>query len=581
MNTKHHYTTERKAHIIYTLIQTHGLIGQYIRGEVELEENKPLTRLIEDNDITKTDLIDMLLVLNRCIISAVSPSLWEMVADDVLLITHSIASNIYPLQHEHSLYERLKKLRKQSIANGENFDDEFNNVFAHKEVMYAVQAILSNCSLWYVEPALQEFSFKQFIKIILLCLPLSHINNGKHLDFSPLMKQLYYDHEGIKKVNLFKKRIFDKYLSELSYDSLLEQNYIENIHVKHTLYNKKHHSTTYLFNFEFSAVTEKLIEFCVEAERAEQHFEKAILLLYDYFGLRRDQFDRFHNEQDYLSSMNQNIDSKLVILDYIVGQQIVDIGPGGGALLDEIVQRYPTSSAIGIDFSKNVVDALNKRKTKEGLKWDILYGNALELEHYITFKVDTIIFCSIIHELYSYIERNGKKFNYDVIKDALISAFNCLTIGGRLIIRDGIMSQPKEAKRIIRFKSSDGITFLKRYKQDFKGRDIEYDIIGQNEVIMPINDAMEMLYTYTWGEQSYVHEVQEQFGYFTPEEYKSFIKETLGDQANIIVLKHYLQEGYAIALSPKVDLFDEAYNPVQLPDSTCLIVIEKKNHEFS
>ncbi|MDI5788952.1 hypothetical protein PO124_12605 [Bacillus licheniformis] len=28
-----------------------------------------------------------------------------------------------------------------------------------------------------------------------------------------------------------------------------------------------------------------------------------------------------------------------------------------------------------------------------------------------------------------------------------------------------------------------------------------------------MNDAMEFLYTYTWGEEAYPHEVQEQFGY--------------------------------------------------------------------
>ncbi len=119
--------------------------------------------------------------------------------------------------------------------------------------------------------------------------------------------------------------------------------------------------------------------------------------------------------------------------------------------------------------------------------------------------------------------------------------------------------------------------FLGRYAKDFKGREIEYTVIGRNEVFMPVNDAMEFLYTYTWGEKSYVHEVNEQFGYFTPSGFKEFIASILGDIAKIVEFKHFLQEGYTIALSQKVEFFDENRNPVRLPDSTCIVVIEKTN----
>ena len=99
--------------------------------------------------------------------------------------------------------------------------------------------------------------------------------------------------------------------------------------------------------------------------------------------------------------------------------------------------------------------------------------------------------------------------------------------------------------------------------------------VGKNEVLMPVNDAMEFLYTYTWGEQSYVHEVNEQFGYFTPSGFAEFLHTVLGDEAKLVVLKHYLQDGYSLALSRKITFFDAARHEVPLPDSTCLVVIEK------
>ncbi|MNL43496.1 hypothetical protein D3C87_1660100 [compost metagenome] len=117
---------------------------------------------------------------------------------------------------------------------------------------------------------------------------------------------------------------------------------------------------------------------------------------------------------------------------------------------------------------------------------------------------------------------------------------------------------------------------LERYAKDFAGRVIQYERIDEQEVLMPVNDAMEFLYTYTWGEEAYIHEVQEQFGYFTPSQYADFIKHNLGEQANVEVFRHYLQEGYTEALRGRVMVMDESGQEVPLPDSTCFIVIRKK-----
>jgi len=331
------------------------------------------------------------------------------------------------------------------------------------------------------------------------------------------------------------------------------------------------------FNLFVHNVGSAQIYSSVEAEKSDVLYEKAIILLFDLFGLRKDKYDRFYEEETYLDVMNQSIDYKRIILDYIKGDRIVDIGPGGGALMDLISDTFPDKKVIGVDISQNVIDSLKKRKQLENRPWDVLYGDALNLEQYIGKGcIDTIIFCSIIHELYSYIEFNGRKFNHDTIAFALKSAFEILPAGGRIIIRDGIMTEPVDMKRIIKFLSEDGMEFLDRYCRDFKGREIKYEVTGQNEVMMYVNDAMEFLYTYTWGEKSYVHEVNEQFGYFTPSQYKEFIATNLGSRAKIIELRHFLQEGYTIALSPKIEFYDEKRQPVRLPDSTCLIVIEKQ-----
>ena len=86
-----------------------------------------------------------------------------------------------------------------------------------------------------------------------------------------------------------------------------------------------------------------------------------------------------------------------------------------------------------------------------------------------------------------------------------------------------------------------------------------------------INFMREFMYTYTWGKQSYAHEVQEQFGYFTLKEYKDYL-ESLG--AKIIVAREFLESGYPLNLGKYLDLMDADGNERVYPASNCIIVSE-------
>lgn len=561
--------------IIHDLIMTHGLIGQYIRGEVQLSDNKPLCQLIEQGDISAPELREILKALNYCIVTAVDESIWREISRQVEEEIEIIVAGQFDKQY--GFKDKIRRLRTVSIKNGEDFDTEYDKMLSDLRIVEKISALLEVTDLWYVEAALYDFSFEEFVKIFLLISQEAGLSKVKHISFEWLMKDIYYQHEGKKRVNIYKKRIIEKYLGEITIENILAGCYKENLHVVHAVTPADRRDDTLFFVFRFSAAGSKLIEFCIEAEKSDVLYESAIILLFDLFGLRRDKYDRFYEEEKYLATMNQTIDYKKIILDYIAGDNVIDIGPGGGALMDLIEERYPEKKVLGVDIAQNVLDNLKKKKQLENRKWDVLYGDALNLGQYMERgSVDTIIFCSILHELFSYIEFNGKKFNHQTLAAAFKSVFELLPTGGRIIIRDGVMTEPAEEKRIIRFLSEEGMQFLRRYAGDFKGREIVYKVIGQNEVLMPVNDAMEFLYTYTWGEKSYVHEVNEQFGYFTPGGFRAFITSVLGDGAKIVELKHFLQEGYTIALSQKIEFFDENRNPSRLPDSTCIVVIEKQ-----
>lgn len=562
-----------RTRVIHTLIRTHGLIGQQLRGEVPAEDNLPLSALVKERLLAPEELYHLLTALNYCIIGAVSEQLWQEVKADAKRLIEELA---YEQQaRKVSWSERLRLLRAVPIASGEDFERQLAAVAAQVELQRLL-SVMEDKTFWYVESALGSFSLEQFLKVLALALHGSGSGEVRHISFEPLMNTMYYDYKGVKKINVYKQRMMEHYLKQLTWEQLSTGSELEgSVHLRARLERKEALSDTIFFNLAFSAAAEKLIEFCIEAEKSPL-YEKAVLLLFDLFGLRRDAYDRFHNEEAYLATMNRAADDKRVMLNYIAGRKVLDIGPGGGVLLDLIERELPDTEPVGIDISLNVIEALDKKRQLEGHRWTVQQGDAMRLQEYVEpGSVGTVIFSSIIHELFSYIPFNGRRFNRDTVAAALVSAFEVLEPGGRLIIRDGIMTEPVTQLRRIRFMDREGMDWLERYAEDFEGREILFERLADDEVLMPVNDAMEFLYTYTWGEESYVHEVQEQFGYFTPSEYRAVVNELFREQGRIVELRHYLQEGYTEALASKVKMMNEQGEPVSLPDSTCLIVIEK------
>lgn len=558
---------------IYSLILTHGLVGQFIRGEIRYRCFQPLLQWIEEHHSYELNVFQILYHLNQCVVEAVSSTIWQSIQAETEKVLGWILHK--EKDKDFSLEERLKKLRQSSIKQGENFKTEFERL-KEQAIEDVFTAFFKKIDVWYVESALQDFTLEEFFKIFLLIYQKINPLVIQHISFESFMRDIYYDYKEKKAINLYKKRIIESYLKEFSLTDLLQGNLPQNEHVQLSVEPADSIGEIVGVKFVYSKAGEKLIEFCQEAEKAPL-YERAIIMLYDFFGFRKDSFDRLQNEHTYLSDMNSSQGHKKIISNYAVGEVMVDVGAGGGVMLDLLSEHHPHTTVIGIDLAENVIESLNRRKFREHKSWQVQQADALKLKE--TFEpnsVDTIVFSSILHELYSYVPYQGKKFNSEVIIQALKSAFEVLRPGGRMIIRDGIMTEPKEEWRVLTFKDSKGMDFFKRYVTDFKGRTIDYQQVDEYTVKLPVNDLMEFCYTYTWGEEAYPHEVQEQFGYFTPSEYKKVITETFGEQVTLIEFRHYLQEGYEEYLLPKIKVMNEDGEEVRLPDSTCFIVIEKR-----
>ena len=455
------YKLEEKNYnnIVQVLIKTHGLIGQYIRGEINLDKNKELYDLIVNNEISKEDLRNVLTLLNKCIIKAVSNKLYTKLENKIEeTINKIINGNFY---EEIDLNKRLNLLNNQ--LNEKN-QKELELLLNNEQVKNKLEKTFKQLEFWYYEVALNDFTIEEQIKLLLIIS--NNIDAKKeHLSFEKIMISIYLDYEDKKQINIYKKRIIEDYLDSLEIEDILNNKIKQNPHIRIKISKKEENIIP---EFKFSIQASRLISFCEVAYTSDSLYNQAVFMLYDLFGFRRDKYDRFYNEISYLNTMNKSINHKSIILDYIVGNNILDVGPGGGALMDLILDSNPSLNVSGIDISENVINALNEKKKEENKKWNVIKGDALNLDKYLdNNSLDTIIYSSIIHELYSYIEFNGKKFNHDTIIKTLKTAYNVLKKNGRIIIRDGIMTEPKDIYRIIEFNNIEDLKILDAYCHDF------------------------------------------------------------------------------------------------------------------
>jgi hypothetical protein len=190
---------------------------------------------------------------------------------------------------------------------------------------------------------------------------------------------------------------------------------------------------------------------------------------------------------------------------------------------------------------------------------------------------DTVVFCSILHEVYSY---TAPHYSIDSVRAVVRAAFATLRAGGRIVIRDGVMPPP--ATRRIRFVAPDARPTFDLYVAQFEGRKIAFRELAPDRVELSAADAMEFLYTYTWGPASFPYEVRELYGVLTYGDYVAAIVDWCGGETACQVvelppaLRSYLQPGYRDGLAGKIELTDEHDRAVELPDSNCLIVVEKR-----
>ncbi len=586
------------AGLVLSLIESHGTVGQVVRGEstwVALDGVVECLRGAVGDNVTPEDVIDCLHVINVCDTAAVRFDLWsdklaaafeslENRMRTALAGNESLASEERRQfdSDEAWLIDRLLKLRARRIRSGE--PRSLTETAVHgldATIRSRLCDRLSNAQIWYGEAATADLRPESQLKLVTMASALVAPKGLHHLNFSPLMSRL---NDG-SRIADYRVRLLDTVLGSVSFEAILDGRASTGplVGIATEIGGEQAANIDLTESPEATALLTLLPIYETKSSAA---FHRTLKEICDLYDLRKDEFDRVANEAIYLQHMNSARSDKQRMIEWCVPGEIVEVGPGGGVVLDLLEAGFPESRVIGLDISEMVCEALRARKELEGRTWEVVEGDAYELPSHVSAEgATTIVYCSVLHEIYSYVPfplgaDDAKQFQMGAVRDLMRASWRALRPGGRIVIRDGI--KPPNGTRRIRFKDPHGPEFLKLFAAQFEGREIEFEWVGENIAELSTPDAMEFLYCYTWGPASFPYEVREQYGIMEYQEYVDALVDWFSDlegTPKVVELpkgeESYLQPGYIDGLAPKIDLTDGSGQSVQLPDSNCLIVIEK------
>ena len=595
-------------------VEAHGLAGQHVRGEgpmlmfaplvaalrelapqlgrlvgPEAERGGPAPRRGVDPHVALGLALDGLHVLNACDTAAVR----EGFVDDALLAklsrvrdqltivsaqapwTDPLAALAAPLDRA-GLADRLRALRAGRQKAGEPAAVVEAAVAALGDQELAVRApALATCQLWYCEAALSSLSPSAHLGVLAAAVGSARaagIDTTRpwHAQLRPLVARLSGDAASAR----YRVRLVEAALAQRTIRDLLAGNAkLGPLGALTARLASAVDPDAVVIDYADSDESAALVTLLGAYEtRSSAAFHQMLKALCDLYGLRKDDFDRVNNEASYLATMNAAKTDKERMLEHVRPGRIVEIGPGGGVVLDLLEATFADSTIIGVDLSREVIAALETRARASGHRWQVVLGAAESLPELVREPVDTVVFCSILHEVYSYTEPH---FAMASVERVIRAAWAALKPGGRIAIRDGVMPPP--ATRRIRFVADDARATFDLYVSQFEGRNIAFAALPDGRVELSAADAMEFLYTYTWGPASFPYEVRELYGIMTYSDYVAALQRWCdGAQVVLTGVTSYLQPGYRAGLAGKIELTDEHDRAVELPDSNCLIVIEKR-----
>lgn len=234
-------------------------------------------------------------------------------------------------------------------------------------------------------------------------------------------------------------------------------------------------------------------------------------------------------EERYFQRMASSLGDKARILPWIRPEHVVDAGAGGGELsmmMRDVGLRVTALDADDESVRRlRAISGIDVRQVVLGLSssaWDVP-------------PADTVVFCSILHEVYSYAPLDHRQTAW---LTALRSASETLSVGGRLIVRDGVM--PDSPNERASFSCPDDELVREYLSLSIGGFDsLRLERDGRWHGTRAA--VAEALFSLVWGRNTLRREAQERYGVATLAGVTSTVS-AMGLQP--LHCESYIQPGY-------------------------------------
>lgn len=152
--------------------------------------------------------------------------------------------------------------------------------------------------------------------------------------------------------------------------------------------------------------------------------------------------DSIQNPEAYLSRMSKPLQEKLKVAKYIAknSKSVLDVGCADGTITLALANMFPAVNFVGIDLNEEFIKIANDRVGgRTNVKFECVYlRDRLANEE----RFDVVLFCSVLHEFYSYGE------GISSIVKALSDAREILNVDGEIVVRDMLLYEYAEGSEL-------------------------------------------------------------------------------------------------------------------------------------
>jgi SAM-dependent methyltransferase/nicotinamide mononucleotide adenylyltransferase len=269
--------------------------------------------------------------------------------------------------------------------------------------------------------------------------------------------------------------------------------------------------------------------------------------------------------ESYGAQMDASLAQKLDdLLPWVVPGRIVDKGCGTGKLLVELSRRFPRSSLVGVDLSREFLRRCDEN-TYLGGDVHLVLGEAAA-QALPDGSATTVIFSSVMHEVYTY-----SGYDLTQIDRALAAAARELGAGGRVLVRDGISPEPATWR--MRLLDDATREAFARFAVEFKhGAGAAHEALGDGWVRLDSHLANEFLCKKDY-QKNWAIEVHEEYGALTLDGWRRAMERA---GLRVVEAQEYasrwiVEHRYA----GHVELCDDAGRATEWPATNAVIVGEK------